>query len=89
MATLRALAEIGLDADRPPSGELRLALRDASWFNYPSVDRVPQYHVVAEGYVAACNQRSLLVEQSEVGVEDTERAHRCGRPACRKLWDVQ
>lgn len=66
--------------------EVRLALRDASWFDYPSTSGVPQYHVIGADYMAACNSRMPLVETTEIPVAKAAPSHRCQRPACRNRW---
>lgn len=69
---------------------VRMALRDASWYNRPNTRSIKVYHVVVEDYVPACNTtRVLLDEHSETSVAGAHYGLRCRRRACRKLWEAE
>lgn len=65
---------------------VRMATRDASWYRRPNTRSPKVYHVVAPSYVAACNSRVLLVEESEVSVELAPSGLRCRREGCLNRW---
>jgi hypothetical protein len=76
---------------RAQAGELLLAPRDASWFNYPATASGPRshaggrYHVATYGGTAAC-WPVLLVMELAVPARDADTALVCRRQPCAGAW---
>ena len=72
----------------PNPDSVRLATRDASWFNYPDVRRTKTYHVVLDDGAPACNRtRAVLDETTALPVKDVAIHLRCHRAACLRRWE--
>lgn len=67
----------------------RAALRDASWFRYPSTDKPVKYHVVVDDSgVGGCSVWTIKGKHLDesLGLADVPLIMRCMRPGCRKYW---
>lgn len=67
--------------------EVRMAMRDASFYNRPDTAAPKVYHVVVSPpYVAACDANVMLDADGEVSVPAASPGMRCQRPGCRNRW---
>ena len=70
-------------------GSVRMALRDASWYNRPNTRSPKVYHVLADDlpFFAVCSG-APLVEETECSVAAVPPGLRCRRRACRSRWEA-
>jgi hypothetical protein len=67
--------------------DVRMATRDASWYDHPDVRSPKVWHVVvAPAFMAACDSRVPLVEETETSLSATSAGMRCRRRGCLSRW---
>jgi hypothetical protein len=70
------------------SESVRVAPRDASWYDNPNVEWPRVYHaIISPPYVAACNRYVMLVAEAECAATANPGMN-CRRRACLIRWQT-